>query len=72
MAKKKNYKTKLCSFCGKTLDKIWFSALMTEEWIWNGTNWECSARHSLITDSEQNVICPNCERVVGKGTDFGF
>lgn len=72
MKNQKNYNIKHCNFCNKTLDKIWFTAQMTEEWSWNGDNWECSVRHSLCTDSEQNVMCPNCERVIGKGVDFGF
>ncbi|KKQ23549.1 MAG: hypothetical protein US35_C0003G0007 [Parcubacteria group bacterium GW2011_GWA2_37_10] len=72
MQKQKNYNIKRCNFCNKTLDKIWFTALMTEEWRWNGTNWECDAKHSLTTDSEQNVVCPNYGRVAGKGIDFGF
>lgn len=71
MKNQKNY-IKHCRFCNEILNKIWFTALMTEEWRWNGIDWECDARHSLITDSEQNVICPNCEQVVGKGVDFGF
>jgi len=46
---------------------------MTEEWVWTGKEYnECSARHNLVTDPEQNVICPNCESVVGTGIDFGF
>lgn len=54
------------------LDIIWFTALMTEEWIWNGCHWDCTARNSLVTDPDQPVICPNCERVVGTGHEFGF
>jgi len=46
---------------------------MTEEWVWTGKEYnESSVRHSLVTDPEQNVICPNCENVVGIGLDFGF
>ncbi len=46
---------------------------MTEEWSWGGEGYnECTARHSLVTDPEQLVICPHCERVVGSGYDFGF
>jgi len=61
-----------CKNCGEVLDRIWFTALMTEEWLWDGWNWECTARHSLVTDREQPVLCPNCEAVVGTGVDFGF
>lgn len=61
-----------CKHCGEILDVIWFTALMTEEWSWNGYQWECTARHSLVTDPEQSVICPNCEAAVGTGNDFGF
>lgn len=62
-----------CKNCGEILDRIWFTDLMTEEWSWNGEGYnECTARHSLVTDSEQSVICPNCESVVGTGIDFGF
>jgi len=64
---------KHCRNCGEILDVIWFTALMTEEWSWDGEGYnECIARHSLVTDPEQNVICPNCEHVVGTGLDFGF
>ena len=46
---------------------------MTEEWSWNGVGYnECTARHSLVTDPEQSVICPHCEQIVGTGIDFGF
>lgn len=62
-----------CKNCGNLLDAIWFTVLMTEEWSWNGEGYkECTARHSLITDPEHNVICPHCEEVVGTGRDFGF
>jgi hypothetical protein len=62
-----------CNKCGKLLGAIWFTSLMTEEWIWNGEgNNECSAHHSLVTDSNSRVICPNCEHVVGVGREFGF
>lgn len=62
-----------CKNCGKILCAIWFTALMTEEWSWNGDGYhECTARHSLIDDPDENVICPNCEEVVGTGRDFGF
>jgi len=62
--------------CNSILDHIWFTSLMTEEWAWNGEGYnECTARHSLITDPEQPILCPyceNCEKVVGTGLDFGF
>lgn len=61
-----------CLNCGQILERIWFTAPMTEEWTRNGEQWECSARHSLVTDPGQNVICPECEHVVGTGRDFGF
>ena len=64
---------KRCKNCGKILDKIWFTSPMTEEWSWDGVGYnECTARHSLVNDPEQNVICPNCGKVVGSGIDFGF
>lgn len=64
---------KRCRSCNKILDAIWFTAVMTEEWSWDGIGYnECSARHSLVADPDQNVICPNCESVVGTGRDFGF
>lgn len=64
---------KRCKNCGKILDRIWFIALMTEEWSWDGKSYnECTAKHSLVTDPQQNVICPECEKVVGTGFDFGF
>ena len=66
-------KRKRCKSCGEILDAIWFTALMTEEWRWTGLDYkECSARHSLITNPEQPVLCPHCENVVGTGLDFGF
>lgn len=61
-----------CKHCGEMLGTIWFTALMTEEWSWNGWHWECTARHNLVTDPQEKVICPNCEHVVGTGFDFGF
>ena len=61
-----------CKGCGEMLDVVWFTAPMTEEWSWNGWHWECTARHSLLTDPDQSVICPNCETVVGTGHDFGL
>ncbi len=73
MPNKKPMRRKRCKNCKKILDAIWFTAVMTEEWIWTGDGYnECSARHSLVTDPEQNVICPNCESVVGTGLGFGF
>jgi hypothetical protein len=72
MVSKKIVRKKRCKNCGEMLDRIWFTALMTEEWSWNGWNWECTARHSLVTDPEQPVLCPHCEKVVGTGIDFGF
>ena len=62
-----------CRNCGNILDAIWFTALMTEEWSWNGEGYnECTAIHSLATDPGENVICPHCEEVVGTGHDFRF
>ncbi|MFQ5823781.1 MAG: hypothetical protein ACE5JB_06980 [bacterium] len=73
MATKKQTRRKRCNHCNKILDRIWFTALMTEEWTWNGEGYkECSARHSLITDPEQSVLRPFCGNVVGAGLDFGF
>lgn len=64
---------KRCRNCGEILNSIWFTVLMTEEWTWNGIGYnECTARHSLITDPDSKVICPNCEQVIGTGRDFGF
>jgi len=69
----KRLRRKRCGNCGEILNALWFTALMTEEWVWNGTGYsECSARHSLIDDPSSEVICPNCEHVVGTGRDFGF
>lgn len=73
MPNKKSTRRKRCKNCKKILDAIWFTAVRTEEWVWTGKEYnECSARHSLVTDPEQNVICPHCEKVVGTGLDFGF
>lgn len=73
MLSQKMSRRKRCKNCGEVLDAIWFTALMTEEWRWNGECYkECTARHSLVTDAEQPILCSNCESVVGKGLDFGF
>ena len=69
---KKECKLKRCKRCNNVLARIWFTAMMTEEWSWNGEAWECSARHNLITDSQEPVRCPECDKVVGTGRDFGF
>ena len=63
MPNKKPMRRKRCKNCKKILDAIWFTAVMTEEWIWTGDGYnECSARHSLVTDPEQNVICQAARR----------
>jgi len=73
MTVKDKVKMKRCKHCHKILDRIWFTALMTEEWSWTGEGYnENTARHSLVTDPEQPVRCPNCDKVVGIGIDFGF
>ena len=73
MNSKKIIRRKRCKNCHKILDRIWFTALMTEEWVWDGEGYnECSARHSLVTDPQHTVLCPECEAVVGTGFDFGF
>ncbi len=73
MIDKKEVKMKQCKNCNKMLDRIWFTAMMTEEWAWNGQGYnENTARHSLVTDVEQPVLCPYCGEVVGTGLDFGF
>lgn len=73
MAPKKKGMRKYCWKCKKILDRIWFTALMTEEWSWNGEGYnECTAMHSLTTDPQSNVECPHCGTVVGTGYDFGF
>jgi hypothetical protein len=73
MIKQKVKRRKRCKNCGEILNAIWFTALMTEEWVFNGDGYcECSARHSLITDYDCEVTCPDCGGVVGTGRDFGF
>ena len=73
MDSKKKVKRKRCKHCYRILDRIWFTALMTEEWSWTEEGYnECTARHSLVTDLNQPVRCPNCDNVVGTGIDFGF
>jgi hypothetical protein len=69
----KKTRRKRCKNCGEILNAVWFTALMTEEWPWNGNGYnECTAKNSLVNDYDQNVICPNCEHVVGTGIDFNF
>ena len=73
MDSKKKVGRKRCRHCHRILDRIWFTALMTEEWSWNGEGYnECTARHSLVTDPNSNVECPHCGVVAGTGYDFGF
>lgn len=73
MGIKRKVTRRRCKNCNRTLDHIWFTAVMTEEWSWNGESYnECTAKHSLVTDPDSNVICPNCEEVIGTGRDFGF
>lgn len=72
MDSKKKVKLKHCKHCNNILDRIWFTAMATEEWSWNGEAWECSAKHSLTTDPQEPVLCPECDTVVGTGSDFGF
>jgi len=73
MFSEKDNKMVRCENCGEILDRIWFTALTTEEWSWSGEGFnECTARHSLVTDPEQPVVCPYCESVVGTGLNFGF
>lgn len=73
MDSRKKRKLKRCKHCNNLLDRIWFTALMTEEWYLDEDgSVECTARHSLLTDPEQPVRCPECDNVVGTGLDFGF
>ena len=42
MIAKKEARRKRCKNCNRVLDRIWFTALMTEEWGWNGEGYnEC-------------------------------
>jgi len=66
------YEIKKCPHCGFCLERIIYTRVMSEEWDWNGDNWECAGRNSLVDDPEQMVRCPECDNIVGKGTDFGF
>ncbi len=63
---------KKCENCGTTIERIHFSTNMTEEWTWNGSNWECTARHTLVNDPKQNVFCPEYGNNIGTGINFGF
>lgn len=73
MISQKENRKKRCKNCGGILDAIWFTALTTEEWSWNGNGYnECTARHSLTTDPDHNVNCPHCGKVIGTGRTFGF
>ena len=66
------YKIKKCSHCGYDLERIVYTRVMSEEWGWDGYNWECLGHHSLVHDPEQNVFCPECGNTIGTGVDFGF
>lgn len=73
MVTKKKARRKRCNNCNRILDRIWFTALMTEEWSWTGEGYnECTAKHSITKDPQENVECPYCGSVVGKGFDFSF
>jgi hypothetical protein len=73
MVRKNKTRRIRCRKCHKILDAIWFTALITEEWSWDGTGYnECTAGHSLVTSPDEKVVCPNCEQMVGTGRDFGF
>ncbi|GAB61065.1 hypothetical protein KSU1_B0208 [Candidatus Jettenia caeni] len=62
-----------CKSCHRVLNKIWFTALCTEEWSWNGKEYnECTAMHSLTNSPDSNVECPHCGNIIGTGRDFGF
>ena len=63
---------KTCSNCGTKIERINFTAIMTEQWEWNGENWECCAHNSLVKDPQQNVRCTECDAIIGTGRDFGF
>lgn len=63
---------RICNNCKTRIDRINFTAVMTEQWVWNGEMWECCAHNSLVNDPEQNVYCPECDSVLGIGKDFGF
>jgi phage FluMu protein Com len=65
-------KNKRCQHCGDFLDKIVFSREMSEEWAWNGDNWECTYRTSLVDNPHLEVRCSNCDNIVGIGKDFNF
>ena len=66
------YQIKKCPYCEYDLEKIVYTKVMSEEWIWDGQNWECLGHHSLIHDPEQKVFCPECGNIVGTGVEFGF
>ena len=63
---------KNCQSCGEVLDRIVFTYEMFEEWVWNGEQWECIGRNSLVDDPHLEVRCPECDTTVGTGKDFGF
>lgn len=67
-----NYKIRKCNCCGYELERIVYTRELSEEWDWNGTNWECVGHNSLADDPEQIVRCPECNNIIGKGPDFGF
>jgi len=63
---------KKCGNCGEELDKIVFTHMMSEEWTWNGFQWECTGRDSLIHNPHLDVRCPECDVIIGTGKDLGF
>lgn len=68
----KEYQIRKCQNCGHDLSRIVYVSEGFEEWDFNGQNWECVGKNSLTDDPHKEVICPECNMVVGIGKDFGF
>jgi len=50
----KSCRRKRCTNCGEILDAIWFTALMTEEWRWNGEGYNDAVQGIALSLTRSN------------------
>jgi len=73
MSKKNKPRITRCPYCKKCLGRIWFEGKIIEEWFWsNGGYNEIGPHPYIVWNPRAKVICPECYRVIGKPSDFGF